>query len=73
MKTSMLSPREKSCLRWVSQGRTLAEVALLEGKSETEIELYLERALVALEAKTIEDALEEASLFSAEISGVHYL
>ncbi|TCU08628.1 hypothetical protein EV132_12614 [Rhizobium sullae] len=31
----------------VSRGRTIAEIALLEGKSVREIELYLERALVA--------------------------
>ena len=32
MKTLMLSPLEKACLQWVSQGRTLVEIASLEGK-----------------------------------------
>lgn len=62
MKEWILSPLEKSCLRWVSRGRTIAEIAQLEGKSETEIEHSLQHALVALEAKSIEEALEKASL-----------
>lgn len=62
MKAWMVSPLEKTCLRWISQGRTLAEIALLEGKSVSEIELYLERALVSLEAKSVPEALEKANL-----------
>ena len=62
----MLSPLEKSCLRWISRGRTIAEVALLEGKTETDIEHSLKRALVALEAKSIEEALEKASLSQSD-------
>jgi hypothetical protein len=30
---------EKACLHWVSQGRTLVEIALLAGKGVIEIEL----------------------------------
>ena len=56
----MLPPFEKACLLWVSQGKSVAEVALLEGKSAAEIERYIECALVSLEAKTIKEALEKA-------------
>ncbi|CAN7655365.1 LuxR C-terminal-related transcriptional regulator [Pararhizobium sp. LjRoot238] len=62
----MLSPFEKSCLRWISRGRTIAEIALLEGKSVSEIEHYLERALVALEAKSIKEAIEKANLSQSD-------
>lgn len=65
MKTWMLSPLEKTCLRWVSQGRTPAEIASLLGKSNVEIERYLERALVSLEVESIEDAIEKANLFKS--------
>lgn len=58
----MLSPLEKSCLRWVSRGKTLAEIALIEGKSVPEVQLYLQRALVALEAKSINEAIEKTNL-----------
>ncbi|MGV4797416.1 MULTISPECIES: LuxR family transcriptional regulator [Rhizobium] len=62
----MLSPLEKACLRWVSQDRPLAEIAMLEGKSVPEIELYLQRALVALEAKSIKQALQKANLSESD-------
>lgn len=62
MKTWILSPFEKACLRWVSQRKTLSEIALLEGKSLIEIELCLERALVSLDAKSLEEAIEKAEL-----------
>jgi DNA-binding CsgD family transcriptional regulator len=60
MKKRMLSPLEKTCLRWVSLGKTCAEMALLEGKSVTEIELCLERALILLDAKSVEEAIVKA-------------
>lgn len=66
MKASMLPPFENACLRWVAQGKTLAEIALLEGKSIAEIELYLERALVSLEAKSIAEALRKANLSESD-------
>jgi DNA-binding CsgD family transcriptional regulator len=58
----MLSPIEKTCLRWVSMGKTVDEIALLQGKSVVEIEGYLEQALAALEASSMQEALEKASL-----------
>lgn len=58
----MLSPLERTCLRWASQGRSVAEIARLEAKSDAEIEGCLEQALVSLGAKSIDEALEKANL-----------
>lgn len=46
--TRMLSPLEKSSLRWLSRARTITEIALLEGKSTREIEFCITRALSSL-------------------------
>lgn len=61
MKTSILPPFEMRCLRWVAQGKTLSEIALLEGKRVTEIEHCLECAVVMLDAKSVEEAIVKAS------------
>lgn len=61
MKTLMFSPLDKACLQWVSQGRTLSEIALLEGKSVIEIELCIERAVGSLGARSVAEALEKAA------------
>ena len=50
-----------TCLRWVARGKTLAEIALLEGKDVTEIELCLERAVAMLDAMSVEEAIVKAS------------
>ncbi|OWV73553.1 hypothetical protein ATY75_30835 [Rhizobium sp. N122] len=57
----MLPPLEMRCLRWVLLGKTHAETALLEGKSVTEIELCLERAVVMLDATSVEEAIVKAN------------
>lgn len=62
MNTRMLSPLEKTCLRWVSQGRTIAEITLLEGKTVADIESCLQSALVALNAKSMAQALRKMNL-----------
>ncbi|MGZ2461672.1 LuxR C-terminal-related transcriptional regulator [Rhizobium anhuiense] len=62
MKERMLSPRQKTCLRWIARGRTVAEIASLEGKSVAYIENCLQVALVVLKAKSIEEALQKADL-----------
>ncbi|MDC9813193.1 LuxR C-terminal-related transcriptional regulator [Rhizobium sp. MC62] len=62
MKKRKLSPLEKTCLRWISRGRTVAEIASIEGKSVADIENCLQSALVALNAKSIEEALRKAGL-----------
>ncbi|TJW00095.1 MAG: LuxR family transcriptional regulator [Mesorhizobium sp.] len=54
----MLSPLEKSCLRWLSKGRSVKEIARLDAKSVNEIEECLTSAMASLEVKTIEDALQ---------------
>lgn len=45
MKERTLSPLEKSCLRWISRGRTVAEIASIEGKSVADIESCMQSAL----------------------------
>ncbi|PDT32927.1 hypothetical protein ATY30_02265 [Sinorhizobium americanum] len=62
MTTWKLPPFERSCLRWISLGRSVSEIALLEGKSEAEINLCLDRALVLLGATSLEEALKKADL-----------
>lgn len=62
MNGRILSPFEKTCLRWISRGRTIGEVAQLEGISVAEIESSLEHALVSLKADTIEEAIKKAGL-----------
>jgi len=66
MKEWMLSPLEKSCLRWISRGRTVAEIASIEGKDIADIESCLQSALVALKAKSIEEALQKADLSESD-------
>nr|WP_084438734.1 LuxR C-terminal-related transcriptional regulator [Shinella sp. HZN7] len=62
MKEWILSPLEKSCIRWISRGRTVAEIASLEGKSVVDIESCLRSALRTLGAKSIAEALQKANL-----------
>lgn len=62
MKTSVLPPFEMTCLRWTARGKTLAEIALLEGKSVTEIELSLERARGLLQANSSQEAIAKTNV-----------
>ncbi len=62
MKTWMLCPLERSCLRWASKGRSLTEIALLEGKSVDEIEQRLRSAVAFMAAKSLEEATESTHL-----------
>ncbi|AJD43656.1 hypothetical protein IE4872_PC00103 (plasmid) [Rhizobium gallicum] len=64
--TWKLSPFERSCLWWISVGRSVAEIALLEGKGEAEIRLCLDRAVVSLGATSMEDALKKANLLRSD-------
>ncbi|NKM00998.1 LuxR family transcriptional regulator [Rhizobium leguminosarum bv. viciae] len=66
MKPSILSPLEKTCLRWISRGRTVAEIASIEGKSVADIESCLQSALGALKAKSIKEALQKADLSKSD-------
>ncbi|MDQ0323097.1 DNA-binding CsgD family transcriptional regulator [Pararhizobium capsulatum DSM 1112] len=62
MKEWIHSPLEKTCLRWIARGRTVAEIASIEGKSVADIESCLLGVLVALKAKSIKEALQKADL-----------
>ncbi|MGN7755545.1 LuxR C-terminal-related transcriptional regulator [Sinorhizobium sp. 22678] len=66
MKERILSPLEKTCLRWIARGRTIAEIASLEGKALVEIEQHLENACASLGAASIEQALERANLSESD-------
>ncbi len=55
----MLSPLEKSCLRWLSGGKTMADIAALEGRTIAEIELCVAHAVTSLSAKSLRDALKK--------------
>ncbi|MCW0002273.1 hypothetical protein OE766_29210 [Pararhizobium sp. YC-54] len=62
----MLSPLEKSCLRWLSKSWSIKDIARLEAKNVSEIEECLASAMAALEAKTIEDALRKAGISASD-------
>jgi DNA-binding CsgD family transcriptional regulator len=59
MENWTLSPFERTCLRWISRHRTVAEIALLEGKTVTDIENCLESALAAWNVRSLAEALEK--------------
>lgn len=62
----MLSPLQKSCLRWLSKGRSIEDIARLEARSVNEIEDYLASAMASLEAATIEEALRKAGISASD-------
>ena len=55
---SMLAPLELGCLRWVAQGKSIYDIALLEGIEKSQVEAHLERAATALNATSISEAVE---------------
>ena len=62
----LLSPLETAILRWLSRGRSMSEIAALEGKSVLEIELCLNNALASLGTGSIREALVKAGLPEAD-------
>ncbi|MBX4892894.1 hypothetical protein J2J97_26455 (plasmid) [Rhizobium bangladeshense] len=66
MKIPMLSPSERTCLHWISRGWTLADIALIEGKGTAEIQACVERAVISLNAESLEQALEKAKLMRSD-------
>lgn len=58
----MLSPIEKACLLWISQGKNLDDISLLSGRPVAEIELHLSDACASLGAVSLTDAVEKAKL-----------
>lgn len=58
----MLSPIEKACLLWISQGKSVRDIARLAGRRVTEIELHISDACASLGAVSLTDAVERAKL-----------
>jgi LuxR family transcriptional activator of conjugal transfer of Ti plasmids len=52
-----LSPREATCLKWASMGKTKAETATLVGLSEKTVRFYLDRAMSKLGARNVTNAV----------------
>ena len=62
MLSMKLAPIELACLRWLSNGKTVTQIALLEGLTGAEIDAHIASALKALGSKTILDALKSLDL-----------
>lgn len=56
-----LSTIQVVCLRWVSEGRTLKEVAMIEGTSVSAVALYLKDTCHRLGVSSLADAIAAAS------------
>jgi hypothetical protein len=50
----------------MSRGWTLADIALIEGKGTAEIQACVERAVISLNAESLEQALEKAKLMRSD-------
>lgn len=57
----MLSPRERECLRWVGEGKTSWECAVILGISERTVRAYLETARQKLGAANTTHAVVKAT------------
>ncbi len=57
-----LAPIETVCLRWLAYGKTIEEIALLEGVTGAEIDTHIARALKALGSKFTSDAVKKLEL-----------
>ncbi|NSY99305.1 LuxR family transcriptional regulator [Agrobacterium tumefaciens] len=66
MKKWRLSPLERTCLRWISRGRSVSEIASIEGRSVPDIEGCLQSALVALRAKSMREALQKVGISESD-------
>jgi hypothetical protein len=56
---TVLSPWEQACIAWICHGKSVTEIAALEGKSVSQIERYLDQARIALGAVTLSEAVIE--------------
>lgn len=56
-----LSTIQVICLRWMSEGRTLTEVAMIEGTSGSTVALHLKDACHRLGVSSLADAIAAAS------------
>jgi LuxR family transcriptional activator of conjugal transfer of Ti plasmids len=52
-----LSPREATCLKWSSLGKTKADTATLTGLSDKTVRFYLDRAMIKLGARNVTQAV----------------
>lgn len=52
-----LSPREATCLKWASFGKTKAETARMTGLSEKTVRFYLDQAMGKLGARNVSQAV----------------
>ncbi|MCZ7976434.1 hypothetical protein O9X80_18205 [Agrobacterium salinitolerans] len=56
------SPFEIVCLQWIAHGKSIDDIALLEGVTRELVEVRLDRAILSLNAKSVGEALEILSL-----------
>lgn len=61
-----LTDRERSCLRLVARGRSSKEIGAELGISHHTVDLYLKRAIKALEATSRRDAARQLEIFEAK-------
>lgn len=52
-----LSPREATCLKWASMGKTKAETAALVGLSDKTVRFYLDQVMNKLKARNVTHAV----------------
>lgn len=57
---ALLSPREVGCLRWLAQGKTAEDIAVIESISPHTVRDYLKGAMAKLEARTQAQAVARA-------------
>ena len=62
----MLPPLEIVCLRWISKGKSLQDIALLEGIERRDVEMHLARALSTLEVGSVEEAIAKIALSQSD-------
>lgn len=55
-----LSPREATCLKWASMGKTKAETAALMGLSDKTVRFYLDQVMAKLDARNVTHAVAVA-------------
>lgn len=56
----VLTPRERECLNWISQGKTYSAIAVILDLSEHTVRTYLKTARVKLDSITLAQAVAKA-------------
>lgn len=57
---SILSPRERECLRWAARGKTSPEIAMILNRSVDTVRLHIKNAMLKLDASTRTHAVAKA-------------